>query len=97
MSNINYEFNNLYDNVLLLFVKPGFDLWVGKIPWRREWLPTPVFLLGELHGQRNLMGFSPWSHKESDMTEQLLLSLLLSLKNSEHKYFSLTSLNAYKY
>ena len=43
------------------------------------------------------MGFSPWSHRESDMTEQLLLSLLLSLKNSEHKYFSLTSLNAYKY
>ena len=38
-------------------------------PWRREWLPTPVFLPGESHGQRSLAGYSPWSHKESDMTE----------------------------
>ena len=34
--------------------RPGFDLWVRKIPWRKEWLPTPVFLPGELHGQRSL-------------------------------------------
>ena len=40
---------------------------------RREWLPTPVFLLGESHGQRNLAGYSPWGHKESDTTEQLTL------------------------
>ena len=33
-----------------------FDPWVGKIPWRREWLPTPVFLLGEFHGQKTLVG-----------------------------------------
>ena len=33
---------------------PGFDPWVGKIPWRREWQPTPVFLPGEFHGQRSL-------------------------------------------
>ena len=38
--------------------------WVGKIPWRREWLPTPVFLPGEFHGQ-----YSPWGCKESDTTE----------------------------
>jgi len=38
----------------------GFDPWVGKIPWRRKWQPTPVFLLGELHGQRSLAGYSPW-------------------------------------
>jgi len=37
---------------------PGFNLWVGKIPWRREWLPTPVFLPGELHGHRSLAGYS---------------------------------------
>ena len=37
--------------------RPGFDPWVGKIPWRREWLPTPVFLLGEVHGQRSLAGY----------------------------------------
>ena len=44
----------------------GFDPWVKKIPWRREWLPTPVFLPGELHGL-----YSPWGCKESDMNEQL--------------------------
>ena len=37
--------------------------WVGKIPWRRAWKPTPVFLSGEC--QRSLVGYSPWSHKES--------------------------------
>ena len=40
-----------------------------KIPWRREWLPTPVFLPGDSHGQRSLEGYSPWGCKESDMTE----------------------------
>ena len=44
---------------------------VGKIPWKREWQPTPVFLLGEVHGQRSLVGYSPWDHKESDTAEQL--------------------------
>ena len=38
----------------------GFNPWVRKIPWRREWLPTPVFLPGEFHGQRTLVGYSPW-------------------------------------
>ena len=47
----------------------GFNPWVGKIPWRRAWQPTPVFLPGESHGQRNLVGYSPQGHKESDMTE----------------------------
>ena len=42
--------------------------WVGKIPWRRAWQPTPVFLAGESYGQRSLAGYSPWGHKESDMT-----------------------------
>ena len=46
-----------------------FDLWVGKIPWRREWLPTPVFLPGEFHGQRSLVGYSPLVCNELDMTE----------------------------
>ena len=40
-------------------------------PLEREWLPTPVFLPGEFHGQRRLGGYSPWGRKESDMTEQL--------------------------
>ena len=46
-----------------------FDPWVGKIPWRRTWQPTPVFLPGESHGQRTLAGYSTWCHKESDTTE----------------------------
>ena len=50
--------------------RPGFDPWVEKIPWRREWLPTPVFF-GELCGQRSLVGYSPWGRKESDTTERL--------------------------
>ena len=49
----------------------GFNPWVGKIPWRRAWTPTPVFLPGESHGQRSLVGCSPWGHRESEMTERL--------------------------
>ena len=41
----------------------GFDPWVRKIPWRRAWQPTPVFLPGESHGQRSLVGYSPRDHK----------------------------------
>ena len=48
--------------------------WVGKIPWRRKWQPTPVFLPGESHGQRILVGYSPWGRKGSDTTEQLTLT-----------------------
>ena len=48
----------------------GFDPWVGKILWRRAWQPTPVFLRGESRGQRSLVGYSPWSSKESDTTER---------------------------
>ena len=45
-----------------------FDLWIRKIPWRKEWQPTPVFLPGEFHGWRRLEGYSSRGHKESDMT-----------------------------
>ena len=45
-------------------------------PWRRKWRPTPVFLPGEFQGQRSLEGYSPWGRKESDMTEQLIHTLL---------------------
>ena len=51
--------------------RPGFDAWLGKIPWRREWQPTLVFLPGKSHGQRSLAGYSPGGRKESDTTEQL--------------------------
>ena len=44
------------------------------MPWRRKWQPTPVFLPGEFHRQRSLVGYNPWGCKESDMTEWLTLS-----------------------
>ena len=47
----------------------GFESWVRKIPWRRAWQPTPVFLPGESEGQRSLSGTVPLGDKESDMTE----------------------------
>ena len=50
--------------------RPGSNPWVRKIPWRREWQPTPGFLSGEFHGLRSLAAYSPWGHKESDTTEQ---------------------------
>ena len=42
---------------------------IRKIPWRRRWHPTPVFLPRKVHGQRNLTGYSPWGRKELDTTE----------------------------
>ena len=59
--------------------RPGFDPWAGKIPWRRKWQPVPVFLPGKSHGQRSLAGYSPWDHKESDLTEQLTLTFSYQL------------------
>ena len=54
--------------------RPGFDPWAGKIPWRRKRLPTAVYRPGEFHGLYSRRG-----RKESDMTEQLSLSLSISL------------------
>ena len=60
--------------------RPGFDPWVGKIPWRRAWQHTPVSCL-EFHGQRRLAGYyCPWGHKKLDTTEQLSTHT----KNIEH-------------
>ena len=50
---------------------PRFNLWVGKISWRRKWQPPPVLLPGKSHGRRSLVGHSPWGHKESDPSEGL--------------------------
>jgi len=46
-----------------------FLLQYNFFPWRRKWQPSPVFLLGEFHGQRSLVGYSPWGRKELDTTE----------------------------
>ena len=47
-----------------------FNPWIGKLPWRRKWQLAPVFLPGESHGWRSLVGYSPQGHKELDMTER---------------------------
>ena len=60
----------LLDNANAGDVRHRFDPWVGKIPWRRAWQLTPVLLPGESHGQKSLVGYSPWGHKELDMTEE---------------------------
>ena len=61
------------ENLPAMQERPGFDPWVRKIPWRRKWLPTPVFLPGKSHGRRSLVGYLPQGGKESDTTEQLSL------------------------
>ena len=61
----------------------------GKISWRREGQPTLVFLPGESHGQRSLVGFSPWGHKELDMTQRLNNS------NNNNKLFQYSSMTAH--
>ena len=63
----------------LQFRRPGFNPWVGKISWRRQWHPTPVLLLGKSHGRKSLVGYSPWGCKESDTTEQLHFHLSAKL------------------
>ena len=45
----------------------GFDPWIREIPWRRAWRPTPVFLPGESHGQRSLVGYSPVTKSQHDL------------------------------
>ena len=55
--------------------RPRFKPWVMKIPWRRKWLPTPVFLPGESPEQRSLVGYSPWGHKKLDTIEQLSMHM----------------------
>ena len=54
--------------------RPRFNPWVGKIPWKREWQPTPILLPGEFHGQRSLLGYRPWDCKKSDTTERLIFT-----------------------
>ena len=66
----------------------GFDPLVRKIPWRKNWQPTLVFLLVKSHGKRSLVGCSPWGHKDSDTTEHMSVftkvtnSFTLELRNS---------------
>ena len=53
----------------------GLDPWVRKIPWRRKWHHTPVFLSGKFHGWRNLADYGPWGYRESDTAEHTEYSI----------------------
>ena len=64
--------------------RPRFNPWVGKIPWGRKWQPTPVFLPGESHGGRSLVGYSPWGRKELVTTERLTHTHTLLLRTLHH-------------
>ena len=73
-------------------VKPAmWETWVGKIPWRRVWPPTPVFLPGEFHGQSSLLGYSPRDGEESDMTERLSTAQLSSAELQGPRTYSYTA------
>ena len=61
-----------------------FDPWVRKIPWRRKWQPTPVFLSGKSHGQRSLVGRGLWDWKESDATEYTAHSACVHTHTRNH-------------
>ena len=66
---------------------PGFNLWVGRIPWKREQLPIPIFwpgeFHGEFHGQRSLAGYSPWSWKsQTQLSDFHFTSLLFTSSSS---------------
>ena len=69
--------------------RPGFNPWLGTIPWRRAWLPTPVCLPGEFHEQRSLTGYSPRDRKASDMTEWLTCHFILALHSTLSRSFGL--------
>ena len=56
--------------------RPRFDPWVRKIPWRRTWQPTPVFLSGKFQGQRSLVSYNLWGSQESDTTESIDLACM---------------------
>ena len=66
-------------------IQPSHPLW--KIPWRRKWQPTSVFLPGKSHGQRSLADYSPWGRKELDTAEPPHNSIWWKQKISQHKSF----------
>ena len=66
---VGHDLSDLAATFHWRYKKCSFHPWVGKIPWRREWQPTPEFLPGESQGQRSLLGYGPKGCKESDTTE----------------------------
>ena len=70
-----------------------FDSYIRKMPWRRAWQPTAVFLPGESHGQRSLEGYSPWGRRESDLTEATCCAHARTHTHTQKNYFVLISRN----
>ena len=64
----------------------GFDPCIWKIPWRRAWQPTPVFLPGEFHGYRSLAGYNPCRPKESDTSEKLCACMHVHTHTQTHTH-----------
>ena len=67
------------------------SIWVRKIPWRRKWQPTPVFLPGKFHGQRSLAGYSSWNHRELDIADNVYMLISLFIFSLELRCQSLFS------
>ena len=70
----SFKCNQNHSTQWTLIFPSRFYPWIGKILWRRKWKPTPVLLPGKSHGQRSVVGYSPWGRKESDMTERFLFT-----------------------
>ena len=73
--------------------RSGFHPWVRKIPWRRKWLPTPVCLPWEFHGQRSLVGYSPWRLKQHDSVTNKHGVKMLNITNTKQ----INNLNTIKF
>ena len=102
LSSLTYVlgFSGVSDGKESAYRRPEFDPWIGKIPWRRKWQPTSLFLPGKPHGWWRLAGYSPWGHQELDMTEWfhcLFLSFLyiciISGICTQWYYFQLSALS----
>ena len=93
---IPFKKKSLTDAQMVKNLPAMWEPWIRSLgwedPWRRAWQPTPVFLPGEFHGQRSLVGYSPWGRKESDTTERLILLLLQgclrNLSSSKTAFYS---------
>ena len=77
--------------------RPGFDPWVGKILWRRKQQPTPIFLPGEFHGQKSLVGCSPKGCKELDTTEWLSTQWVKVFTIQTKNYFQPNTVQTVKF
>ena len=72
-----------------------FDPWVGKIFWRKAWLPTSELLPGKCHGQKSLVGYHPWGHKELDTAEHTHFKILFNTTETTMKKHNFNTLNRF--